>query len=132
MEENRTESFWYKKIDEVIETKVSRHLSANPDQAGQFTVLDIVLGGNHGQGSFRLVIKVILQNRKNEILSEIEWGVGEVECGTDNSEILLKTLILHLNEATRKMIRYSRDSSGSIFDDGSLAVYNEIADPAMN
>jgi hypothetical protein len=62
---------------------------------------DIVVGGDHGQRRFRAVIKLILRNNGNNIISpySVVIRVGNIECRKDTREVLQKTIGPLLNDS---------------------------------
>ena len=45
--------------------------------------VDIVFGGDHGQGKFRAVIKLILWDSNGKSIETIVMKVGHIDCKTD-------------------------------------------------
>jgi hypothetical protein len=61
----KTIHFWTKPIAILLEVSVSTYIreksvAADDSALGMLKSIDVVLGGDHGQGKFRSVIKIIL------------------------------------------------------------------------
>jgi hypothetical protein len=50
--------------------------------------MDVVLGGDHGQGKFRSLIKIILRDDAGKQLKSMAMKVGHIDCTKDTHEIL--------------------------------------------
>ena len=115
-------SWWYKDPLQVITTKVEKLVRHDKllNIERPFNKLDIIIGGDHGQKSFRMSVKVILKRDKNEKVEEFIANIGEVECRKDTAIVLRNTILSHINERLKVMINYRRDANGDIQSDGTL------------
>ena len=119
--------WWYKDPLEVITTrlkKIVRHLEGGII-AQQFTKLDIIIGGDHGQKAFRLSLKVILKREGNKKIDEFVANIGEVDCKKDTSSVLRNTIFGYINERLKKIVKYTTNASGRIISDGTLFVIRQ-------
>lgn len=120
--------FWYKNVETVVEEKVGREITLIENI--EVNNMDLVIGADHGQGSFRAVMKMILRCGETKHL-ELEYGLGEVECKKDPSDLVRKTLAPVLNEGLKKMVRYTRNAEGKIIRDGRVTFYKIGNDPKV-
>ena len=42
--------------------------------------LDLVIGGDHGQSTFRLVIKLIMRRQDMSVMNTVVIQLGEIDC----------------------------------------------------
>jgi hypothetical protein len=52
--------YWTKPIDEVVIRTFGRECKSSLSEMEKVALIDVVVGGNHGQGKFRAVIKIII------------------------------------------------------------------------
>ena len=72
-----------------------------------FESVDLVIGGDHGQGKFRSVMKVILRNRYGKNVNHFCIKVNHIDCEKDIYEVLKKSIAAPLN-ADIKFINESK------------------------
>jgi hypothetical protein len=60
--------------------------------------MDVVLGGDHGQGKFRSVIKIILRDNDGKQVTSMVMKVGHIDCTKDTYEVLKSSVAGPLNE----------------------------------
>ena len=65
--------------------------------------MDIVIGGNHGKGKFREVVKLVLYDEDGHLAVEQAkcpiCEIGKIYCKKDNYEVLQKTIAPSLNKS---------------------------------
>jgi hypothetical protein len=61
--------------------------------------IDVVLGGDHGQGNFRSVIKIILRDDDGKQVDSMVMKVGHIDCMKDTYDILKSSVAGPLNES---------------------------------
>ena len=72
-----------------------------------FESVYLVIGGDHGQGKFRSVMKVILRNRYGKNVNHFCIKVNHIDCEKDTYEVLKKSIAAPLN-ADIKFINESK------------------------
>jgi hypothetical protein len=120
---DRALDYWYKDLDVLLTKQIAREHINQPGFS--YTSVDIVVGADHGQGSFRAGVKVIFRNADDSVQATAIYGLGEIECVKDTSELLALAFTPKLNSALKRMISYERDGNGKIVNDGALAVYKK-------
>ncbi len=103
----KTIHFWTKPIGQLLEVSVATYaqetFSTNPT-LDNLRSIDVVLGGDHGQGKFRAVIKIIMRfvgAGVEPIVVVIK--VGHIEAKKDTYQILLNTVTPSMNEAIKRI-----------------------------
>ena len=91
-------SYWYKLVDEHFNHEIGDLIGNDLSFPQNLSKVDIVVGGDHGKGRFRLVLMIFLRS-KNGITRSRRFVIGEIKCKKDYSEILRKTFILQQNDA---------------------------------
>ena len=86
-----------------------------------------VLGGDHGQGAFRMVVKLIYRYQNGEKTST-EYGLGDIECKKDTATLLKDTIIPVLEPCFKKIIKYKYGYYNEIVYDGEIKVYEDVKD----
>jgi hypothetical protein len=66
--------------------------------------MDVVLEGDHGQGKFRLVIKIILRDKGGKQMDSMVLKVGHVDYMKDMYEVLKSSISGPLNESMKEVI----------------------------
>ena len=85
--------YWYKNVDEVIEECLSSFFENNHVV---FDQLDIVVGGDHGKGKFREVVKLVMHHRGDLAVEQAKspvCEVGKIYCKKDNYQVLKKSIV---------------------------------------
>jgi hypothetical protein len=67
--------------------------------------IDVVLGGDHGQGKFRSVIKIILQDDDGKKLDSMVMKAGHINCMKDTYDILTSSVAGPLNESIEEVVK---------------------------
>jgi hypothetical protein len=101
--ENKNVTLWYNYIDEAVPHFIELHYFNNSTTAAPpiYQSIDILWGGDHGQGSFCSSIKVILRGENSHVTEEVQ--IGELEAKRNSAETLEKTLIGPINESLDRM-----------------------------
>jgi hypothetical protein len=120
---DRTLDYWYKDLELLLAGQIAKEQNNQP--AFSYDTLDIVIGADHGQGSFRVGVKVIYRNGDGSIKATAIYGLGEIECQKDTGKLLALAFTPMLNAALRRIVKYERDENGKILSDGSLAIYTK-------
>jgi hypothetical protein len=89
--------------------------------------VDLVVGADHRQGSFRAGVKIIYRKCDGSIVAEAIYGLAEIECPHGNGALLQQTVLPKLNAALKRIINYERDAStGEIVRDSWLSMYKKV------
>ncbi|OEU21464.1 hypothetical protein FRACYDRAFT_235090 [Fragilariopsis cylindrus CCMP1102] len=97
--EEKMLSWWYKNIDDVVKT-----LLDNEWYGLDFNDIDVVFGGDHGQGVFGAAVKIILWKGDNIVRKAVE-KIGHIDSDKDNYTILNETIAPFLNTS----LQYIKD-----------------------
>ncbi len=121
--------YWYKDIKEAVSHRLN--LDGVAYSYGYFTrfdSLDVVVGGDHGQRKFRMVMRVIYRSKSNPDVPAVihTVKVGHIDCSKDTREVLEATIAHPINEGIRKifgkvLIIHQHTSSISYGDDSPIA-----------
>jgi hypothetical protein len=120
----KTIHFWTKPIARLLEVSLSTYVQEKKittDEAalGQLQSMDVVLGGDHGQGKFRSVIKIILRDGAGKQVDTMVMKVGHIDCTKDTYDVLKSSVAGPLNESMKEVIdsgalQFIRDGDGSL------------------
>jgi hypothetical protein len=66
--------------------------------------MDVVLGGDHGQGKLQSVIKIILQDKIGGQVTSMVMKVGHIDCRKDTYKLLKSSIAGPLNESLQEVI----------------------------
>jgi len=92
--DKETICYWTKPLDKVLSastaTRLFGHMDDEDIMMNNIDDVDLVLGGDHGQRKFRMVVKVIV--RKNNMETIKSWPVktGHIDCKKDNYHVIQK------------------------------------------
>jgi hypothetical protein len=98
--------YWYKDIQEAVTHRLNLDGKAYTyDYFTRYDSLDIVVGGDHGQRKFRMVMRLIYRNKANAEVPAVMHTikVGHIDCAKDTREILESTISSPINEGLRKI-----------------------------
>jgi hypothetical protein len=102
--------FWAKPVAKLLEVSVSpyireKSIAADDSALGMLKSIDDVLGGNHGQGKFRSVIKIILRDDDGKQVDSMVMKVGHIDCMKDTYDILKSSVAGPLNKSIYEVIK---------------------------
>jgi hypothetical protein len=112
-------TFWYKPVDAVLQHEISNLL--DEDSFKLLKHADIVVGGDHGKGKFRMVLMLLLRFTDPAKNKRHRFVVGEIDCKKDTSEVLKQTFMREQNAALKRITQFKR-FVGTRKDDGSLGL----------
>jgi hypothetical protein len=138
----KTIHFWTKPIAQLLEVSVATYaqerIATNPT-LNNLKGIDVVLGGDHGQGKFRSVIKIILRDDAGLSVDTLVMKVGHIDCTKDTYEVLKSSVAGPLNDSLKEVIESGalqviRDPNGSVFfrmkndeqDDQQLTIISSL------
>ena len=120
----KTIHYWTKPIAELLEVSVSTYIQENKMATEEGALrslksMDVVLGGDHGQGKFRSVIKIILRDDDGKQVTSMVMKVGHIDCTKDTYEVLKSSVAGPLNESLQDVINSGallliRDANGGL------------------
>ncbi len=107
---SKTIHFWTKPIAKLLEVSVSTYvreksIAADDAALGILKSIDVVLGGDHGQGKFRSVIKIILRDDDGKQVDSMVMKVGRIDCTKDTYKILKLSVAGPLNESIEEVVK---------------------------
>ena len=97
--DEKTLSWWYKNVNDVVKT-----LLDNEWYGVDFDDIDVIFGGDHGQGVFGAAVKIILWKGDDVIRKAVE-KIGHIDSEKDNYDILNGTIAPLLNDS----LQYIKD-----------------------
>jgi hypothetical protein len=121
---DRMLDYWYKDLVVLLTGQIANEHNKQPADFS-YTSVDLVIGADHGQGSFRAGVKVIYRKADRSIAATAIYGLGEIECGKDTGDLLALAFTPKLNSALTRIIDYERDANGKLVSDGSLSIYKK-------
>jgi hypothetical protein len=118
----KTIHFWTKPIAKLLEVSVATYAqerAATNPALDNLKSIDVVLGGDHGQGKFRSVIKIILRDDTGKSVDTLVMKVGHIDCTKDTYDVLKSSVAGPLNESIKELIdsealQVIRDKNGSV------------------
>jgi hypothetical protein len=115
----KTIHFWTKPIAKLLEVAVTTHakekgITTDEAALARLKSIDVVLGGDHGQGKFRSVIKIILRDNEGKMVDTMVMKVGHIDCQKDTYEVLRSSVAGPLNQSMQE-----------VFDSGALQLVQD-------
>jgi hypothetical protein len=107
-------------VDEIVEHNLALQLGSY-STATDWTSIEMVFGGDHGQRAFWSGAKLILRG-PNKLVKE--FPIGEIEIGKDNSEILNNTLFCPFNEGINQMT--NGETCTGVNPDGTVKILKTV------
>ena len=104
--ENRKCSFYYKLVEEIIVNLLNQKENLTLQNEDEESFLenidwcDILIAGDHGQGSFKLNLKLLVQmsNDNHPEFVRKSW-IAQVDCQKDTREVLFSTISSPINKS---------------------------------
>ena len=103
----KTIHFWTKPIGQLLEVSVATYAKkkvATATALESLQSIDVVLGGDHGQGKFRSVIKIILRDGAGLSVDTLVMKVGHIDCTKDTYDVLKWSVAGPLNNSLSEVI----------------------------
>ena len=121
IDSNEQKRFYYtKQIDEVLTTQLTRagnlsleNVPGTEDETwvrrldiSQIKKCEVLLGGDHGQGSSKFTVKFILRFHDDNMLPfTIIERVAQIDCKKDSYDMLKTTVVEELDLATKRLAK---------------------------
>jgi hypothetical protein len=113
--------FWTKPINKLLEKLVATNANetslSDDDILATIKGVDIVFGGDHGQGKFRSLIKIIVRGGGGKKMTSMVVKVGHIDCKKDTYDVIKRSIAGPLN-----------DSFAKVIDSGRLQIYRKEED----
>ena len=118
--------YWTKPIDTVVTTCVKKYLEEQKlmVEKKELKSVDVVFGGDHGQGKFRAVVKVIYRDESGKTIDYVVMTVAHIDCRKDTYDILKNTVATKINESLKKLHNSGRLSIAELYDNDSTDSYS--------
>ena len=88
--------YWSKPIKDTINFSIMNR--SNDSDLNNIHTVDLILGGDHGQGSFKSILKIILRGQElHNIIDQWVICIGAVECKKDTYAVLKNTILPVIN-----------------------------------
>ena len=102
--------FWTKPLSSTIVAvfKCFMQDASTSSLVDNTTTLDIVIGGDHGQGKFRCLLKLILRDADNTIIKTVVLKVGHIDCPKDTYDVLKLSIAPLINQYLTQIISLSQ------------------------
>ena len=86
--------YWTKPLAQTVSAGVaSRVLHRISNENESIHNVDLVLGGDHGQKKFRMVMKIIVRKETMEIIDEWTIKIAHIDCKHDTYIVLTRETI---------------------------------------
>ena len=103
--------YWTKPLLPLLNFSLSHRLfkrcnSAYKDKrdVSQLDNVDLVIGGDHGQRKFRMVLKIICRKEDMSVIDSWVVKIGHIDCKKDTYDVLKQTIIPFINHDINKLI----------------------------
>eukprot|EP00978_Attheya_sp_CCMP212_P025588 scaffold82537_cov26-Attheya_sp.AAC.1 len=93
--------FWTKPLPEVVCGAIKSRLIENDESIPAMKRADIVIGGDHGQGKFRALAKVIIRGDEEKKLDSFVVKIGHIDCKKDTYDVLQRSVAGPINIGMR-------------------------------
>ena len=97
-------TYWTKAIIPALNFSLTSRLTSNGKYQNAIKKFDFVMGGDHGQRKFRMVLKIIGRAGDNTIVDSWVIKVAHIDCVKDTYEVLKKTISESLNACLNKLL----------------------------
>ena len=126
LQEKKKIHYWTKPIDKVVTTCVKNYLEQQKlmVEKKELKSVDVVFGGDHGQGKFRAVVKVLYRDESGKTIDHVVMTVAHIDCRKDTYDILKNTIGTKMNESLKKLKTSGKLSIEEIVDNDSNDSYS--------
>jgi hypothetical protein len=105
LEDKTIINYWWKRPDELLQHQINDII--DPKELEGLQGLDIVTGGDHGGGRFRMLLKVLFRFAENHCIKKL-FEIAKVEHSKDDIDVLNKTVLEKIVEGLRAIATESR------------------------
>ena len=117
--------YWTKPLLKTLESSISTRIYGydSGDKTDKAVdSVDLVIGGDHGQSCFRMVVKVILRKEDLTIIDTIINKIAHIDCKKDTYEVLQQTICPAINndindliDGNKQLIIYREKTNGKLY-----------------
>jgi hypothetical protein len=90
LEDKTIVSYWWKHPDELLQHQIN--YAFKPEDLQGLTSVDIVTGGDHGGGRFRMLLKLMLRFEEKPTMKRL-FEIANVQHSKDDIEVLNQTVL---------------------------------------
>jgi hypothetical protein len=90
--ESKRIHFWTKPLDQVILDQLTKWRRLNIDLITQVRGVELVDGGDHGQGRFAQVAKIIIRGENRKVLADFHIKIADIKCEKDTYDLYQATV----------------------------------------
>ena len=96
--DGETIHYWTKPLIPTISSSIAtRVTSKDESMKNDLHNIDLVVGGDHGQRKFRMLVKIILRKDNMKVIDEWPIKVGHIDCRKDTYKVLQQTIMPDIN-----------------------------------
>ena len=108
--------YWYKLVDKLLDHDINDVLDKTTAQ--KMTSVDMIVGGDHEKGRFRLVLKLIIRLDGDPPIKK-RFVLGEINCKKDSVDNLKNTFMFQQNKrlssiANGEYFTITKDGEGNL------------------
>ena len=92
--------YWTKSICTVTEQGLQKCFMNS--QFEELHKIDIVTGGDYGQGKFRQLVRCLCRDRQGKVIKEFKLKICHIDCTKDTYHVLKNTIGGNLNQDLKK------------------------------
>ena len=96
--------YWTKPLVSALNFAITSCLGVHNNVLG-ITKFDLVMGGDHGQREFQMVIKIIARSIDDDIVDHWVIKVAHIDCVKDAYQVLKETIMVDLNNSLKKLLK---------------------------
>ncbi|CAB9516299.1 hypothetical protein SEMRO_773_G200460.1 [Seminavis robusta] len=121
---HRNRVCWYRPIDKAFKWLINKDLTStgptvlNRTDVSQIKECHILLGGDHGQGAFHVVVTVLLFFKNSSLAFQGDILCGHIDCQKDTYAVLERTITDPLNNSLNRIgneLAFCQAPDGSLY-----------------
>jgi hypothetical protein len=94
----------------------------------RFELLEVIVGGDHGQGKFGEIAKFVIRGANNQVIDKHTYQIGFIDCKKDTYAIFMATIGKELNKSIKNIVNKWVHMS----TEGQSVVTVEFVDPPID
>jgi hypothetical protein len=124
LEDKTVVPFWYKRPDLLLQSQLSKMIDTS--KLGNVRQVDLIVGGDHGGGKFRMTLKVNFRMEDKSTVSVL-IQLASVSFSKDDTEILKATVL----EPIGRGLQLITEGGKFIVDDKLTLSFSDVDNPSL-
>jgi hypothetical protein len=99
--DGKKKNYWYKAVDKYLINQLNKQFK--PEDFKDAELVDLVIGGDHGKGRFRMLCRIMIRTKQKKTLKTLIFNGGQIDCATDSTRVLMDSLSIPIAQSMERI-----------------------------